>query len=115
MRIVEKPWGHEEIWAETPKYLGKILFIRSGHRLSRQYHEQKEETIRVMSGVATIECGVPGDAGSHSAKYSVGSIFHVTPGTVHRFCAYDGDVHLIEVSTPEIEDVVRLEDDYTRK
>lgn len=114
MRIVQKPWGHEEIWGETPKYLGKILFIKSGHRLSRQYHVQKEETIRVLSGVVTIECGIPGNLAYHSSKYSIGSIFHVTPGTVHRFCAYDGDVQLIEVSTPEIDDVVRLDDDYTR-
>lgn len=111
MRIVQKPWGHEEIWAETPRYLGKILCIKSGHRLSRQYHEKKEETIRVLSGLVTIEIGHGPDS---SYKYCEGSTFHVTPGTVHRFCAYDGDVQLLEVSTPEIDDVVRVEDDYTR-
>jgi mannose-6-phosphate isomerase len=114
VRIVEKPWGHEEIWAETPRYAGKILHINSGHRLSRQYHERKEETIRVLSGVATIECGIPDTSSFHATKYPVGSTFHVTPGVVHRFCAYDGDVDLIEVSTPELDDVVRLADDYTR-
>lgn len=114
MRIVEKPWGHEEIWAETSRYAGKILHIKSGHRLSRQYHEKKEETVRVLSGTATFECGVPNTPGFHTSKYGVGSTFHVTPGLVHRFCAYDGDVDLIEVSTPELNDVVRLQDDYPR-
>jgi len=112
LRIVKKPWGQEEIWAETPKYLGKILTIKSGHRLSRQYHEQKDETVRVLSGTVTIEVGAKGE---NTWKYSEGSTFHVTPKTVHRFCAYDGDVQLIEVSTPEINDVVRLEDDYSRE
>lgn len=114
LRIVEKPWGYEEIWAETPRYAGKILHINSSHRLSRQYHERKEETIRVLSGLVTIECGNPNTSGFHATKYAVGSTFHVTPGVVHRFCAYDGDVDLIEVSTPELNDVIRLEDDYTR-
>lgn len=111
MRIVQKPWGHEEIWAETPRYLGKILFIKGGNRLSRQYHEVKDETIRVLSGIVTIEIGEGPDS---KYKYPEGSTFHVEPKTVHRFCAYDGDVQLIEVSTPEINDVVRLEDDYSR-
>ena len=112
MRIVKKPWGHEEIWAENPKYLGKILVIKNGHRLSRQYHDVKDETIRVLSGTLTIEVGVKGE---NKWKYTEGSTFHVTPKTVHRFCACDGDVQLIEVSTPEINDVVRLEDDYSRE
>ena len=111
MRTVQKPWGHEEIWAETPSYLGKILFIKSGHRLSRQYHVVKEETVRVLSGLVTIEVGKGPD---WRTKYCEGSTFHVEPGTVHRFCAYDGDVQLLEVSTPEIDDVVRLDDDYSR-
>jgi len=111
MRIVQKPWGHEEIWAETSRYLGKILSIRGGHRLSRQYHEIKEETIRVLSGTVTIEVGEGPD---WISKYCEGSVFHVEPRTIHRFCAYDGDVQLLEVSTPEIDDVVRIEDDYSR-
>lgn len=111
MRTVQKPWGHEEIWAETPSYLGKILFIKSGHRLSRQYHMVKEETVRVLSGLVTIEVGKGPD---WHTKYCEGSTFHVEPGTVHRFCAYDGDVQLLEVSTPELDDIVRLDDDYSR-
>jgi len=114
MRIVQKPWGHEEIWAETDRYAGKLLFISKGHRLSRQYHERKEETIRVLSGTATIEVGNPGSEGFHSAKYVPGSTFHVSPRTTHRFCAYDDDVVLIEVSTTELDDVIRLDDDYSR-
>jgi mannose-6-phosphate isomerase-like protein (cupin superfamily) len=114
MRIVQKPWGHEEVWAETSRYAGKLLFITKGHRLSRQYHENKEETIRVLSGTATIEIGQPGNEGFHAAKYVPGSTFHVSPHTIHRFCAYDDDVVLIEVSTTELDDVVRLDDDYSR-
>jgi mannose-6-phosphate isomerase len=111
VRIVKKPWGYEEIWAETPKYVGKILHIDKGHRLSRQYHAKKEETIRVLHGVLTIETGPNVE---HRFDYSEGSTFHVTPGTVHRFCAYKSDVDIIEVSTPELDDVVRLADDYAR-
>jgi mannose-6-phosphate isomerase-like protein (cupin superfamily) len=111
LRIVEKPWGHEEIWAESSRYAGKILHIKSGHRLSRQYHEKKEETIRVLSGLLTIEIG---NSGENSWKYCEGSTFHVSPGTIHRFCAYDGDVNIVEVSTPELNDVIRLDDDYSR-
>ncbi len=114
MRIVQKPWGHEEIWAETSRYAGKLLFISKGKRLSRQYHEKKEETVRVLSGIATIEIGKPGEVGFHTAKYVSGSTFHVTPKTIHRFCAYDDDVVLIEVSTTELDDVIRLDDDYSR-
>jgi mannose-6-phosphate isomerase-like protein (cupin superfamily) len=111
MRIVEKPWGYEEIWAETSRYVGKLLHINKGHRLSRQYHEKKEETIRVTQGDLTIEVG----SGPVSVyQYGIGSTFHVDPGTVHRFCAYKNDVEIIEVSTPELDDVVRLDDDYSR-
>lgn len=111
MKIVEKPWGFEEIWAETSRYAGKIIHINSGHRLSRQYHEKKEETVRVLSGILTIETGPNAE---HKCKYAPGSVFHVKPGVVHRFCAYDDDVDIIEVSTPELDDVVRLADDYAR-
>lgn len=112
MRTIEKPWGHEEIWAETPKYVGKYLHIRAGHRLSRQYHEKKEETIRVLSGNLLLELGT--DQDMTSMFLSVGQTFHVTPLTVHRFCAVNDDVVLVEVSTPELDDVVRLIDDYSR-
>jgi quercetin dioxygenase-like cupin family protein len=111
MRIVEKPWGHEEIWAETQKYVGKILCIKKGAKLSRQYHDVKDETIRVLSGVLTLETGM---YGQNVKKLNPDDTFWVKPGTVHRFCAPDCDVKLIEVSTPELDDVVRLQDDYDR-
>lgn len=112
MRVVSKPWGKEEIWAETPKYVGKYLYISPGHRLSRQYHEKKEETIRVLSGELLLEIG----AGENVTQMRLlpGEIYHVTPLTVHRFCATVSEVVLVEVSTPELDDVVRLQDDYTR-
>ncbi len=113
--IIEKPWGHEEIWAQTARYAGKILFIKKGHRLSRQYHKVKEETIMVQEGVLTCEEG-PRSDGESVIQHTLlpGDIFHVRPGTIHRFCADETDVRLIEVSTAEIQDVVRLEDDYRR-
>jgi quercetin dioxygenase-like cupin family protein len=113
--IIEKPWGHEEIWAQTARYAGKILFIKKGHRLSRQYHKVKEETIMVQEGVLICEEGA-GQEGSAIERHVMlpGDIFHVRPGTIHRFCAEEGDVRLVEVSTAEIRDVVRLEDDYRR-
>ena len=112
MRRVEKPWGHEEIWAETDRYVGKILHIRDGHRLSRQLHNKKDETIRVASGVLILEIGRAGEI--RRDILMEGASYRISPGTVHRFCAERGDVQLIEVSTPELSDVVRLEDDYVR-
>lgn len=112
MRVVQKPWGYEEIWAETPKYVGKCLHIKAGHRLSKQYHEKKEETIRVLNGKLLLELGT--DENLSFMTLSVGQTFHVKPHTIHRFCATDEDVILVEVSTPELEDVIRLADDYSR-
>jgi len=112
---VTKPWGHEELWAQTSRYVGKILFIKSGQRLSRQYHSVKEETIMVLEGVLTCEHGPYFDGDKvYSITMTPGDIFHVPTGTIHRFGAEEGDVRIVEVSTPEIEDVVRLEDDYRR-
>ena len=111
--IIDKPWGHEEIWASTSRYAGKILFIKEGHRLSRQYHNIKEETIMVLEGTLICEEGPASTDGEIIVHVmGPGEIFHVCPGTVHRFCAKDGNVRLVEVSTSEISDVVRLEDDY---
>ena len=111
-KIVNKPWGHEVIWSHCEKFMGKILCIDRGHKLSRQYHEQKEETIFVLTGTLLLEIGM-GETLT-KLELSKGQSFHVTPGTIHRFCAPYGDVELAEVSTPELDDVVRLEDDYSR-
>ena len=113
--IVEKPWGHEEIWACTSRYAGKILVIKKGHRLSRQYHRVKEETVMVLEGTLVCEEG-PRRPGDDVIRHELGpgGIFHVRAGTIHRFCAEETDVRLVEVSTSEIQDVVRLEDDYRR-
>jgi mannose-6-phosphate isomerase-like protein (cupin superfamily) len=108
MKIVEKPWGHEEWWAVTDKYVGKLLFIKQGHRLSLQYHNIKEETMRVISGVLTFVLG------DETMVLYPGESVHVPPGTIHRMEAKTGDVSVIEVSTPELDDVVRVQDDYAR-
>ena len=106
---IDKPWGHEIRWAINEKYLGKILHINAGSRLSLQYHEQKDETIYVMEGTAVVHL----DGKTHIL--SSGDSLRIQPGQIHRFCAPDEcHVKLIEVSTPEIDDVVRVEDDYGR-
>src|ERR1700733_7336221 len=112
MRRVDKPWGHELIWAETSRYVGKILHIRAGHRLSRQYHRVKEETLMVQAGEMDLEIGAAGSIEARRMK--AGDVFHVLPGTIHRMVAVT-DVDVLEVSTPEIDDVVRLEDVYGRE
>ena len=109
---VEKPWGYEVRWAITEKYLGKILRINAGERLSRQYHEVKDETIYVLSGTLILELGQEDDL--ERIILGEGGTWRIMPGTVHRFCAPSGGCTLIEVSTPEIDDVVRLQDDYGR-
>ena len=113
MTLVMKPWGHEEIWAHTDDYVGKILVIKPDQKLSRQYHVVKDETIYVLQGVLTLEIG--SDKDIEVMKLKRGDTFHVTPETVHRFCNLGTEnLHLIEVSTPELADVVRIEDDYGR-
>jgi len=111
MRRVDKPWGYETIWAETSRYVGKIIHIRAGQRLSRQYHEVKEETLLVQTGEMILEVG-PAEA-VEERRMKAGDTFHVAPGTIHRMIAVT-DVDVIEVSTPELMDVVRLEDAYGR-
>ena len=108
---IEKPWGYEILWAHCDKFVGKILVIESGHKLSRQYHQVKEETIRVLKGSLTVEIG---ENNEKSYLLKEGHSFHVEPGTVHRFCAETERVELVEVSTPELDDVIRLADDYNR-
>jgi len=109
MQRIEKPWGHELIWAHTPRYVGKILHIKEGHKLSRQYHVKKDETILVLQGNLVLELDETSQVlGPQESR-------HIPTGTIHRFCATArGDVTLVEVSTPELEDVVRLDDEYGR-
>jgi len=113
MTLVLKPWGHENIWAHTDNYVGKILVIKSEQKLSRQYHVVKDETIYVLKGALTLEIGSGADI--ETIRLIKGDTYHVIPETVHRFCNFGKDnLHLIEVSTPELADVVRVEDDYGR-
>ena len=110
MRKIIKPWGHEIIWADTEHYLGKILRILPGHRLSKQYHVRKEETVYVLKGTL-----VNIDKNGKQHWLSKGQVLHIKPGQIHRFCATEHDfVELIEVSTKYIDDVIRLHDDYGR-
>jgi mannose-6-phosphate isomerase-like protein (cupin superfamily) len=114
MEKIEKPWGHEIIWAKTDKYVGKILYIKEGHRLSKQYHRSKEETIMVIEGSILLEIGDEESMIRISLKEGMSE--HITPGLIHRFSAVFGsDAKIVEVSTPELDDVVRLEDDYNRE
>ena len=111
MKRVEKPWGHELIWARTPDYVGKLLFIRKGHRLSLQYHRVKEETIYLHAGKMKFTAG---EAGALvETILSPGESHHIPPGLHHRMEALE-DCTVFEVSTPHLDDVVRLEDAYGR-
>lgn len=112
-RLVEKPWGHELIWAQTARYVGKILVIEAGRRLSLQYHELKDEWVQVLSGrlLLTLE----DDGGTLNERIlEAGEGAHIAPGRRHRFGAVER-VELVEVSTPELDDVVRLADDFGRE
>ena len=109
MRKIQKPWGFEVVWAETDTYVGKLLHINAGHRLSLQYHITKEETVYVLSGILYNY-----DADGNITKFLPGQVYHVHPGTVHRFGANESHVELMEVSTNHLDDVVRLADDYKR-
>jgi oxalate decarboxylase/phosphoglucose isomerase-like protein (cupin superfamily) len=109
---VEKPWGYEIRWAVTERYAGKIIHIDRGHQLSLQYHVQKEESIHVLSGVMDLLLeSNSGDVATH--RLTTGMSAHIRPGRKHRFIAVE-DTDLLEVSSPEIDDVVRLEDSYGR-
>jgi quercetin dioxygenase-like cupin family protein len=108
---VEKPWGYELHWAKTDRYVGKVIHINKGHALSLQYHNRKDETVYLWTGKLLFEIQEDGEL----KKYEVapGESFHVVPGTVHRMTAIE-DCDVFEVSTPELDDVVRLEDRYGR-
>ena len=110
---VEKPWGYELIWALTDRYCGKLLFVKAGESLSLQFHKVKDESWYVQQGRAELELGAPGDALPESEIVGPGAAFRLRPGTVHRVRALE-DTVLLEVSTPDLDDVVRLEDEYGR-
>ena len=111
-RRVEKPWGYELIWAEQQRYVGKILHIERGHQLSYQYHRQKDETIHLLGGVLELQVAAP-DGPRHTLRLQPGQSFHIVPGLRHRMTAIE-TCDVLEASTPELDDVVRLEDRYGR-
>jgi mannose-6-phosphate isomerase len=111
---VEKPWGHELIWSKTDRYAGKVLFVRAGESLSLQFHKVKDEAWYMLSGRAELELGAPGERVLNREIVAAGAAFHLPPGTVHRLTAVE-DTTILEVSTPQLDDVVRLEDRYGRE
>ena len=112
IRTVPKPWGHETIWAHTDRYVGKILHIRAGHALSVQYHDRKDETVYLLEGELVYRVRI--DDELRDVKLMKGESFRITPGTVHQMEAVT-DCDVLEVSTPELDDVVRLSDRYGRE
>ena len=113
-RRVEKPWGYELWWARTERYVGKILHLRRGESLSLQYHNVKDETIMLQSGRLLFETRPAGEQGElRKIEMKPGDVFHIAPGVLHRMTGLE-DCDIVEVSTPELEDVVRLEDRYGR-
>ena len=113
-RRVEKPWGWELIWALTDVYCGKVLFVRAGHSLSLQFHNEKDESWLVQEGRAKIELGAVGETILKEEVVGPGAAFRYQPGTVHRVTALE-DTTILEVSTPHLDDVVRLADAYGRE
>jgi mannose-6-phosphate isomerase len=111
---VEKPWGHELIWAKTDAYAGKLLFVRAGQALSLQFHREKDESWYVLEGRAELQLGEAGQAVLTREVVGPGAAFRFRPGTVHRIRAVE-DTRILEVSTPQLDDVVRLEDEYGRE
>jgi len=107
MRTVEKPWGRELWWAQTPAYVAKILQVKAGQRLSLQYHKEKLESMYFAAGSGTLILG------AETKEIEPGLAVTIEPGTIHRIIA-SSDVTVFEVSTPQVEDVVRVEDAYGR-
>lgn len=112
VRRVEKPWGYEIIFAHTDRYVGKILHVNAGQALSLQYHERKDETLYLASGSVDLQVQENGEMVSR--QMAVGEAYHVPPFTRHRMVAGPDGCEFLEVSTPELDDVVRLEDRYGR-
>jgi mannose-6-phosphate isomerase-like protein (cupin superfamily) len=111
-RRVEKPWGHEVVWADAPAYVGKVLVVREGHALSLQYHERKDETLHLLRGRVKFWVGESPD-GLREVPLKEGDSIRLEAGTLHRLEAVT-DVEILEASSPELEDVVRVEDRYGR-
>jgi mannose-6-phosphate isomerase len=110
---VDKPWGYELRWAITDRYLGKLIHVRAGHKLSLQYHVQKDESIYISAGL--LDLVLEDDSGQiHTHRLRPGMSARIRPGRRHRFVALE-DTDILEVSSPEIDDVVRLEDAYGRE
>ena len=114
--IVKKPWGHEKIWARSDRYVGKIIHINAGHELSVQYHNKKDETIHLLSGeiVYRVQRDPRDQKQLDDVRLQMGESFRIAPGTVHQMVAVT-DCDVLEVSTPETDDVVRLSDRYGRE
>jgi mannose-6-phosphate isomerase len=110
---VEKPWGHELIWALAEHYAGKLLSVKAGHQLSLQFHREKDESWYVLEGRAELELAAAGQKTTSTEVVTPGAAFRIRPGTVHRIRALD-DTVILEVSTPQLDDVVRLDDSYGR-
>ncbi|MDP9203413.1 MAG: cupin domain-containing protein [Gemmatimonadota bacterium] len=115
MKVVKvpKPWGHETIWALSDRYVGKILHIKAGHELSVQYHNRKDETVHLLSGEIVYRVQGNDDV-MDDVQLRIGESFRITPGTIHQMVALT-DCDVLEVSTPELDDVVRLSDKYGRE
>ncbi len=114
VRHVPKPWGHETIWAHTDRYVGKILHVKAGEKLSIQYHERKDETVHLLSGEMKYWVQLPGDTELRDQRLVAGESFRITPHTIHAIEAVT-DIDVLEASTPELDDVVRIQDRYGRE
>ena len=114
VKHVPKPWGHETIWAATELYVGKILHITAGNKLSVQYHVQKDETVYLLGGELKYYVQLEGSDRPVDMKLAIGEAFRVTPGTIHYMEAVT-DCDVLEASTPHLDDVVRLQDAYGRE
>ncbi len=114
VRHVPKPWGHETIWAHTDRYVGKILHVKAGEKLSVQYHVKKDETVYLLRGEMKYWVQLPGDTEMRDQRLVAGESFRITPNTIHAIEAVT-DIDVLEASTPELDDVVRLNDRYGRE
>lgn len=108
---VDKPWGYELIWARTDRYVGKILHVKAGHILSLQYHHRKDETMHVLAGELKLRWGT--EAAQQERRFLAGESVHIPAGMVHQIEAV-ADSDVLEASTPELDDLVRLNDRYGR-